>query len=348
MSLIISDFAVLSPNEKNLLESFGTVLYHGSACSTEKDPSEDEMIRIVSKDTPDILIVNSAPVTSKVIDAMPNVRLIICARGNPVNVDVAYCNQKNIPVTHTPGRNANAVAEYTLCMILCALRNVFPATHAVMHAECTVAQSPESLQSHTKDVTWMHDALPYEPYYEFSGYEITDKTLGLIGFGFIGQCVAKKAHALGMHVIAYDPHVSADVFQKHGVTSVDLDTVTRTSDVISLHAVATGDCILTKERLQTVKKHAVIINTARSSLIDTKALLDALKQKKIHSAVLDVFDYEPLSSFDPMISEPINGLILSPHIAGASKDVAICQSKMILEAVQAFCEKKELPYQAKA
>ena len=345
--LKITNFAVISEKEKALLEKSGSVNHFGAALGIEKDPTESEMVQIVSTEQPEILIVNSAPVTTKVVDAMNNVKLIICARGNPINVDVKYCLSKGIPVTHTPGRNANGVAEYTICMMIAALRKIPQAINSIFGKECTLNYSVDELKNRTKDIAWMHPEIPYEPYYEFTGNEIMGKTLGLVGFGFIGQKVAQKAAALGMELITYDPYINEEILKKYEVKSVSLEKLLQTADVISLHAKASDEYLITKESFKLMKDTSIIINTARSSLMDTDALLDALRNKQIRAAVLDVFEYEPLSNFDPMVAEKIEGLILTPHIGGATEEVADHQSKMVLEAILAYIKKAPLPYQAK-
>ncbi len=343
----IVNFSVLGTKEKSVLEEKASVVHYGSAIGIEKDPSEQEMIDILSKEQPEVLIVNSAPTTAKVIDCMTNVRLIVCARGNPINVDVAHAASKNIPVTHTPGRNANAVAEYTISMIMIALRKIPESIMAINSKECTLDLPVEELKGRSKDVVWLHPDLPYEPYYQFMGNEIMGKTLGLIGFGFIGQCVAKKAIALGMEIIAYDPYLDESVFKSLGARSVSMEELLKTSDVISLHAKATDKPIITKKEFAMMKDSAMVINTARSSLIDIPDLIDSLKSKQIAHSVLDVYEYEPLSSFDILVNEKIENLVLTPHIAGAAYEVSDHQSIMVLQAVLAYIDNKTLPYQAK-
>lgn len=343
----IVNFSILGDKEKEILEKNTSVVHYGASVGIKKDPTEAGMIEILSKEQPDVLIVNSAPTTSKVIDCTTNLKLIVCARGNPINVDVAYALSKGIPVTHTPGRNANAVAEYTIGMIIVALRKIIESTLSIKNKECTVDAPVDELKNHSKDVVWLHPDLAYEPYYQFMGNEIMGKTLGLVGFGFIGQCVAKKAIALGMNVIAYDLYLDNDFMKSYGVESVLMDDLLKTSDVISLHAKATDKPIITKQSFDLMKNTSLIINTARSSLIDVLALIEALENKKIGSAVLDVFDYEPLSNFDVLVNKNIETLILTPHIAGAAQEVSNHQSAMVLEAVLAYINGDVLPYQAK-
>lgn len=342
----IINFAVLTENEKNKLQSIGNVKNFGAAIGQEADPTEDDMINILSKEEFEVLIVNSAPVTKKVIDILKNTKLIICARGNPVNVDVEYCKNKSIIVTHTPGRNANAVAEYTISMIISSMRNIPDSILALKNKECTLDLPLDKVDRNKKDVAWMHPSLKYEPYYKFSGNEIIGKKLGLIGFGFIGQKVAEKAMALGMEICVYDPYIPKEIVHKFNASYMEFEDILKESDVISLHAKSSNEYLIKKEHFNLMKDSSIIINTARSTLIDNYALIEALKNKKIRCAVLDVFPYEPLSSYDPMLDN-IEGLILTPHIAGASKDVVIHQSKMVIESLEAYICKKEIPYLAK-
>ncbi|MGL5721400.1 MAG: NAD(P)-dependent oxidoreductase [Brevinema sp.] len=343
--LKIVNFSILSAFEKSTVENLGRVIHYGAALGIEQDPTEQEMIQILSLEQPDILIVNSAPVTAAVIDSMKNVKMIICARGNPVNVDVSHCKNKKILVTHTPGRNANGVAEYVIMSIILALRKIPQAIQAIRTHECTLDIPVSELDTNKKDVVWMHPSLPYEPYYQFTGNEMMGKILGLVGFGHIGKLVAQKAQALGMDVIVYDPYLPQEVFQSCKVSSVSFDDLLKQADVISLHAKAGDKPMIDKSTFTKMKKTAVLINTARSALIDNQALLKALDSDQIGVAVLDVFPYEPLSSFDPLL-KPRANLILTPHIAGATYEVSDHQSKMVLEALQSFLDGKPIPYQA--
>ena len=350
MKYNILNFATIEENELKTISTYGNITHVGVAAGELKNPSEDTVLQILKEQDPDILIINSLPFNKTCIDQLSNkTKLIICARGNPLNVDVAYCHEKGIMLTATPGRNANGVVEFTLLIMLVFNRKLISAINAIQNKECTLDKDPSEINPNAKDIIWMHKDLPYFPYNEFNGREIATQTLGLIGFGFIGQILARKAHSLGMNILVFDPYISQDILDTFPVKSVSLNTLLMQSDIVSLHAKANEQTyhMINNKTLSFMKPTALLINTARSTLVDTTALLDALKNKKIAGAALDVFDYEPLSNKDALIINKLDNLLITPHIGGATKEVANHQSRMIRESLEAFINGTEIPYQAK-
>jgi D-3-phosphoglycerate dehydrogenase / 2-oxoglutarate reductase len=292
--------------------------------------NEDEMIEIL-QDT-DILIVSYENITKKVLQSAKKLKLIGCPRGNPVNIDVKAASDLGTPVIYTPGRNANSAAEFTIGLILAELRHIARAYHS-MKAGKYLGEPVKNIYNtpHQNDVMWNIDK--DSPYKKFRGYELRGRTLGLIGLGNIGRRVAKFAKAFDMNVIAYDPYCSKEDAKKIMVKIVSLSTLLKSADFVSIHCKVTEETIglIGDKELSLMKSNAYIINTARASIIKQDALIQVLENKKIAGAALDVYWYEPIPSNHPLLN--VENVTLTPHIAGASDDVPIFQSKMIIEDV---------------
>jgi len=213
------------------------------------------------------------------------------------NIDLEACRSRNIRVFPAVGANAESVAEYVVAVAMVLLRGAYFSTAAV-----AAGRWPRAMLS--------------------QGHEIAGKTLGLVGFGSIGQVTAAKAKALGLRVVAFDPGVSADdpAWSRHGVERVDLDALLAGSDVVSLHVplVAATRGLLDAGRLARMKKGSVLVNTARGGIVDEAALAKALQEGHLGGAALDVFDDEPLGAGGPLGDAP--NLILTPHIAGVTAE----------------------------
>ena len=304
---------------------------------------EDSVLSALKEESPDILVVGASPITRLTLKYANRLRLIVCTRGNPVNIDINACTEKGIMVANTPGRNANAVAEFTIGLILCCARFIPQAFRALKERRFTVPMK-DNVRVFGQDVIWVHPKLQNLPYKVFRGIELQGRVLGLVGLGTIGERVAAKASALGMEVYGYDPYISSIKFKNLGVNRVDLEKLLRISDFVSLHAKATPKTfhLVGAKELALMKPTAYLINTARGSLVDQKALYEALVERKIAGAALDVFEYEPLWAEDPLLE--LDNVILTPHIGGASVDVIRHHSDMVLQNVLSFLEGKRPPH----
>src|SRR3984957_18364428 len=214
----------------------------------------------------DVLVVHGAPVSSEVLDAA-RLRLVCCARGGPVNVDVAAATERGIPVVNTPGKNAEAVAELTNAFALLLIRMVPRASSDLLRRGAFAESVFEGS--------------------EYFGQEAASVTLGLVGLGRVGHEVATRARALGFTVLAYDPLVTE---APDGVGLVPLDTLLARSGVVSLHARATPENrhMFSQPQFAQMRPGAYFINTARESLVDEDALLTALEKGTLSGAALDV------------------------------------------------------------
>lgn len=230
------------------------------------------------------------------------------------NIDLPGCAARGMRVIPATGANARSVAEYVVTAALLLLRGAWMATPAVAAGG------------------WPRQALS-------SGSEVGGKTLGLVGFGSIGQCTARLAHGLGMRVIAFDAMMDADhpAFADAGVAGAGLDEVIQTADVVSLHVplLESTRGLFDAARIASMKPGAVLINTSRGGIIDEPALAAALLSGHLGGAALDVFETEPLPASPQLEACP--NLLLTPHIAGvtqqANERVSSLIAQRLLEAL---------------
>lgn len=311
------------------LEEFCDVIEAGWA-KTGNLLDENELTEIL--EDVDFLIVEFEKITESVIRKSKNLKVIGCTRGNPVNIDVKAAAACNIPVVYTPGRNANAAAEFTMGLIISALRHIAQAYYHLKSGKY-VGEPAEDIYNFVEkeDVLWGVDGdIPYK---RFRGYELAGKTLGLVGLGSIGRRLVKLAKAFDMEVLAYDPYLPEEEAKAMQVELVALNRLLSKSDVISVHCKVTEETrgLIGKAEFELMKPTAYFINTARASIVSQEALIEALQNHRIAGAALDVFWCEPLPSNHPLLA--MEHLTLTPHIAGASGDVPGWQSKMIVEDI---------------
>ena len=259
----------------------------------------------------DALIVrNRTQVDAGLLAAAPRLRVVGRLGVGLDNIDTAACAARDIEVIPATGANALAVAEYVIGTAMLLLRGTYQSSDAVGAGK------------------WPRGPLS-------NGREIAGKTLGLIGFGGIGRLAATLARGLRMRVIAFDPQVSASspLWGEHGALGVTLDTVIAQSDVLSLHVPLSEATrhLIGAPQLARMKPDAILINTARGGVVDEEAVAAALRGGTLGGAALDVFDAEPLPAGSPLAGCP--NLLLTPHIAGVTRESNVRVSSMIADAV---------------
>ncbi len=254
------------------------------------------------------LVVHGAPVSAEVLDAAP-LRLVCCARGGPVNVDVAAATERGIPLVNTPGKNAEAVAELTIAFALLLIR-------AVPQASRHLALGGGFAESVFEGR-------------EFFGREAPSLTMGLVGLGHVGREVARRARALGFGVIGHDPQPPAAL---PGVELVSLDTLLDRSDVVSLHARLTPQNrhLFGWDAFTRMRPGSCFINTAREALVDEAALARALETGLLAGAALDVLEPAP-GGRHPLLSLP--NVFVTPHIGGATAETLARGARRAVAAV---------------
>jgi phosphoglycerate dehydrogenase-like enzyme len=278
----------------------------------------------------DIVVSGYAPITQDIIDASEKLKLIGISRGSPVNVDNDYASKKGIIVLKALGRNAESVADHTVALILSELRHTARLNKEIKSGEY-FQNIKDGRSQYLGSFNWM---------------EANGKILGLIGYGQIGSRVAKRAQAFNMKVIVNDPYIENRVLLEGGCTPASLETVLSESDFISIHAKLTDETyhMINYETLERMKPTAVLINTARGSIIDENALYKALKNGVITSAAIDVFEDDPIKPDNPLIS--LDNIRLTPHTAGRSPFTEIrgYQQIALLVAKYLRCEQIEPKY----
>ena len=259
----------------------------------------------------DALIVrNRTQVRGELLQAMARCKVVGRLGVGLDNIDVPACQARGMQVIPATGANALSVAEYVIGTAMLLLRGAYKSQGAMVQGQ------------------WPRNALS-------SGREIHGKTLGLIGYGSIGQLTARLAQALGMQVQAHDALMAPDhpAFASTGVQAVSLDTLLASSDVISLHVplLPSTQNLINTARLAQVKPGAIVINSARGGVVDEAAVVAALRSGHLGGAALDVFEQEPLKS-GAMFADCPN-LILTPHIAGVSLESNERVSELIARKV---------------
>ena len=250
-----------------------------------------------------ILSVQFAPIGRDLIDAATNLKVIAVLRGGTENVAGEYAAEKGVAVFNTPGRNARTVAEFTLGLILAEVRNIARGHTALRRAE------------------WMKDFPNSDHIPELHG-----KTVGLVGYGHVARLVAGYLEAFGSRILAYDPYVGGETAP---AAMVDLHTLLRESDVVSIHARMTEEThhLIGPAELALMKPSAVLVNTARSGIVDERALIAALTDRTITAAAVDVFDTEPLPPDHPFLK--LDNVTLTPHLAGSTLDAFTNSPKLM-------------------
>ena len=265
----------------------------------------DEVVAHVG-DAP-ALVTHLAPLSASMFAAMPKLKLVAVSRGGPVNIDMAAARAHDVRVVNAPGRNASAVAEFTIGAILAETRNI----------------------------TKGHDALRRGEYRgdlyraDITGDELSEMTVGIIGYGAVGTRVVTLLRAFGCRILVHDPYVQLSAEDSAaGVGMVSLEALLAGSDVVSLHPRVTQETrgMIGAEALAAMKPSAVLVNTARGPLVDYDALTEALAGGRLRGAMLETFAIEPVPPDWPLLKLP--NVTLTPHIAGASlKTVRIAAGK---------------------
>jgi D-3-phosphoglycerate dehydrogenase / 2-oxoglutarate reductase len=269
----------------------------------------------------DVIILGTEPMPAEVLQKLPALKLLVCSRAGVESIDIRAASSLGIPVLNTPGRNAFAVADYTIGLLIALVRKI------------------PSSQTFLQSGLWKTWSSPSD--HGLEGRELPGRTLGLIGLGMIGRLVARRAVSFDMRLLGYDPYVNDEQVIGLGIQMTSLDELLEGSDFISLHCSLTPETrnMLNSENLEKIKPNAYIINTARAALIEEEALMQALQNRKIAGAALDVFWKEPLPQNHPILK--LGNVIMTPHIAGMGDQVFSRGSKMILEGILSFFSNKK-------
>jgi D-3-phosphoglycerate dehydrogenase / 2-oxoglutarate reductase len=268
--------------------------------------SAEQLAERISSEAADIVVVEGDSVSGPVFDL--GLRVIASTRGDPNNVDVAGATRAGIPVLHTPGRNADAVAEMAVALL-------FAATRHLVTADADVRAG----------AVFRDGTIPYQ---RFRASELAGRTAGLVGLGAVGRALKWRLSGLGLSVIAHDPYNDE---ARHS-----LDELLAEADIVSMHAPVTDDTVgmIGAKQFAAMRDGVVFLNTARAQLHDTNALVDALRTGKVAAAGLDHFVGEWLPTDHPLTTLP--NVVLTPHIGGATWNTEARQAQMIADGLQAL------------
>ena len=267
-------------------------------------PTQEELVKLIPDY--DVLIMRVDPkITKEIIDAAANLKVIgVCSVGLN-HVDMDACKAKGVQVFNAPGLNANAVAELTFSKMLDLSRHTIPANYDVK-----------------VNKTWDK--------YKFVGRELRGKTLGILGFGRIGQRVGELGRAFKMNIVAYDPYLPAHVFEEQQATSMGIDELLKVSDFVTIHMPLTPETkdLFNAKSLAEMKDDAVVLNMARGGIVNEQDMYEALKAGKIGGYASDVMENELAAGgltegagFDSPLFECDN-FIVTPHLGAQTVDAS--------------------------
>ena len=288
----------------------------------------------------EIVYVAGEVVTREMIAAWKEsgLKLIGCGRGTPVNVDWKAVKEFGIPLVYTPGRNAESVAEYAFGLMIALIRRIGIDYHALKSGRFLGESKDIYDVPFREDVVWrMPDNTSPMLLYS-GGFDLYGRTLGLIGFGAVGSKVARIAKGFGMEVKAYDPYCPKERIEEVGAKACGLDETLSTADVVSVHLPVTPETrgLVDATWFSKMRPDAYFINTARAAVVDQKAMIEALDQKRIAGAAVDVMWEEPVPANHPMLA--MDNVLITSHLAGMSVDVEKWQSEMIADEILRFCK----------
>ena len=270
--------------------------------------TQDEIVERL-KDA-DIAIINKVPMRAETLKLLPKLKLIAVAATGTDIIDKAYCKANGITIVNIRNYAFNTVPEHVLALIFALRRNLFAYTKDV------------------QDGVWNKSSQ-----FCFLTHPIRDvagSTLGIVGYGALGKSIGKRAEALGMKVLPYD------IFPQPGL--VDFDTILTQSDIITLHVPLTPETknMIGAKELKKMKPSAILINTARGGLVDEAALVEALKTGTIAGAGFDVLTKEPPKEGNILLDATIPNLIVTPHVAWASKEAMQILADQLIDNIEAF------------
>ncbi len=254
--------------------------------------SHKEILKIIS-DFHCIVTRSETAIPREMIDIASNLKVIARAAVGVGNIDVDYATEKGILVINTPGKNTTSAAELTIGLLLSSVRNIV------------------SAHTHMSELKWDRHA--------FTGTELLGKSIGIIGLGNVGHRVARYAKAFEMEVLAYDPYISDEVFERHHAKKCTWLELLKSADVISMHVPKKEETteMIGSEEFGIMKSGVVILNTARGGIIKEKALLEALESGKVAAAGIDTWEVEPPTE-NPFRDFP--QVVMSPHVGASTKE----------------------------
>ncbi|MBP9673889.1 MAG: hydroxyacid dehydrogenase [Bacteriovoracaceae bacterium] len=267
------------------------------------------------------LVVRSATlVNEELLSSAPNLRYVVRAGEGTDNIDKKLCAEKKVKVVNTPGANNNSAAEHAIALMFTLLRKTAWAHSSMQKGE------------------WNKN--------DFEGSELTGKKIGIVGFGRIGQIVAKRLAGFDPQILFYDPFIEKSEFT-YAKKASGLEEIFSSCDIITIHvplmAQTTG--LVSAKLLNSMLPHAVLINASRGKIVDEVALLEILSQNKIKGAAFDVFEKEPLPSDSPL--RALKNIVLTPHLGASTAEAQLRVGEMAIHQLKEFFIHNKLLNEAK-
>jgi D-3-phosphoglycerate dehydrogenase len=286
---------------------------------TKRLLSPEELVARIQNDDLPIVVIEADFIFDEVLENANKLRFIGVCRASVNNVDLAAATKHGVLVVNTPARNAIAVAELTIGLMLSLARRI-PEAHFLVRSG-----------------QWLD---PVGPYITLRGVELTGKVVGIVGFGAVGSEVAKKLSAFGMEVLVYDPYVTSERIAYFGARRVDLVELMRKSDFVTIHCSISPETIglIGAEEINLMKPTAYLVNTAGWEVVDGEALYHALEQKHIAGAAFDTYETHPLLPQSSLLK--LENVVLTPHIGGATDGTVVRYSQMMVEDIERFLDGK--------
>lgn len=306
MNIVILDSNALNPGDM----SWDQIKAFGNVTTYPRTTGKVETIQRIAD--AEIVLLNKVPIDAEILDACPSIKLICCLSTGYNVVDIHAARERNIPVCNVPAYSTAAVSQFTFALLL-------ELCHRIGHHNKTV-----------HDGKWA--SCPDFCYWDTPQMELAGKTMGIIGFGRIGQAVGRIARAMGMEVLAYSRSRRPEG-EEIG-TYVGLDTLLSQSDVVSLHCPLFPETenLINAETINKMKDGAILLNTARGPVINEAAVADALKHGKLRGAAMDVVSEEPIRADNPLLTAP--NCIITPHMAWAPMET---RQRILDVTVQNIC-----------
>ena len=305
MKIVITDASTVTGGDLSfeVFKKFGELFVY--------DLSTNEQVKERIKDA-DIVLCNKTPMTKEVLENAKNLKYIGLFATGFNNIDLDYTNKKGITVCNVPGYSTEAVAQHTFALILEVISRVSDYNKTVKEGDWI------------KSKTFSYFPIPM--------FELSGKTIGIVGLGSIGIRVAEIAKAFGMNIIFYN-RSNKNI---NGLTQVDFETLLKESDIVTLHCPLNNqsDTIMNKEAFSKMKDNSIFINTARGGLVDEYALKEALLCGKLLGAGLDVLRNEPMDKDCPLIN--IDNCIITPHIAWASLETRSRLLNIVVDNIEKY------------
>ncbi len=308
---------ILAPFCPSVLERLGQSLevIYESWLETRRLLSSEELIDRIQGQDIEIIVVEADFVFREVFERAGKLKLVGACRGDVTHIDMEAATEHGVLVINTPARNAIAVAELTVGLMLALVRNI-PVAHQMVSSG-----------------GWVD---PMAPYLSLRGTELTGKTIGIVGFGAIGQQVAKRLSAFETSILVHDPYVNPERIKEIGAKPLELDALMEQSDFVTLHCSTVPETVglISAQRIALMKPTAYLVNTASAYVVDEEAVVQALREGRIARAAFDVYQTWPVQPEDPLLK--LENVILTPHIGGATEETVVRHSKMIAADIERF------------